>query len=148
MLVLCQNLLLDWSLNRSSTKNDNNAAILVVDDEYDIVNLIKQSLEVNRLRVCAFTDAFVALDHLNSHAKDYHSVVIPDIRMPGINGYEFVKKAKEIDKQSKIVFMSAFEINDSDFHNVLPDIKIGGFLQKLFSIHQLNDIMDKISIRA
>ncbi len=148
MLVLCQNLLLDWSLNRISTKNDNNAAILVVDDEYDIVNLIKQSLEVNRLRVCAFTDAFVALEHLNSHAKDYHSVVIPDIRMPGINGYEFVKKAKEIDKQSKIVLISAFEINDREFHNVLPDINVDGFLQKLFSIHQLNDIMDKISIRA
>ena len=137
-----------WSLNQSSTKNDNNTSILAVDDEYDIVNLIKQSLEVNRLRVCAFTDAFVALDHLNSHAKDYHSVVIPDIRMPGINGYEFVKKAKEIDKQVKIVLMSAFEINEREFHNLLPDIKVDAFLQKPFHIQQLNEVVEKINLKS
>ena len=44
-----------------------------------------------------------------------------------MNGYEFVKKAKEIDKQAKIVLMSAFEINDEEFHNMLSDIKIDDF---------------------
>jgi two-component SAPR family response regulator len=66
--------------------------------------------------------------------------------MPGINGYEFVKKAKEIDKQVKVVLMSAFEINDKEFHNLLPDIKVDAFLQKPFSIQQLNNVVEKISI--
>jgi DNA-binding NtrC family response regulator len=148
MAVLYQNVWLGWSLNQSSTKNDNNTSILVVDDEYDIVNLIKRSLEVNGRRVCAFTDAFMALDHFSSDSKDHHSIVISDIRMPGMNGYEFVKKTKEIDKQVKVILITAFEIKDKEFHNVLPDIKIDEFLQKPFSIQQLNDIIDKISIRA
>ena len=66
--------------------------------------------------------------------------------MPGIIGYEFVKKAKEIDKQVKVVLMSAFEINDKEFHNLLPDIKVDAFLQKPFSIQQLNNVVKKISI--
>jgi two-component SAPR family response regulator len=68
--------------------------------------------------------------------------------MPGMNGYEFVKRAKEIDKKVKVILMSAFEINDKEFHNILPDIKVDAFLQKPFHIQQLNDIIDKISIRA
>jgi DNA-binding NtrC family response regulator len=137
-----------WILNQSSTKNDNNTSILAVDDEYDIVDLIKQSLEVNGRRVCAFTDASVALDHFNSNIIDYHSIVISDIRMPGMNGYEFVRKVKEIDKQVNIILMSAFEINDKAFHNVLPDIKVNAFLQKPFSMQHLNAVIDKISMVA
>jgi len=57
--------------------------------------------------------------------------------MPGINGYELIKQAKEIDNQVKIVLMSAFEINEREFHNLLPDIKVDAFLQKPFSIQQL-----------
>jgi YesN/AraC family two-component response regulator len=113
----------------------------------NIVNLIKRSLEVNGRRVCAFTDAFVAVNHFNSDVRDHHSIVISDIRMPGMNGYEFVKKTKEIDKKVKTILMSAFEINDREFHNLLPDIKVDAFLQKPFHIQQLNEV-EKISIRA
>jgi two-component SAPR family response regulator len=67
--------------------------------------------------------------------------------MPGINGYEFVNKAKEIDKQIKVVLMSAFEIKDEEFHNLLSDIKIDGFLQKPFSMGKLNDVIGKISTK-
>jgi response regulator RpfG family c-di-GMP phosphodiesterase len=54
--------------------------------------------------------------------------------MPGMNGYEFVRKAKEIDKQTNVVVKSTFDIDDEEFHNMLPDIKIDAFLQKPFSI--------------
>jgi two-component system response regulator VanR len=73
------------------------------------------------------------------------SVILSDIRMPGINGYEFIRKVKEIDKQVKVILMSAFEIQDKEFHNVLPDIKVDAFLQKPFSLQRLNDVIEKIS---
>jgi len=63
-----------------------------------------------------------------------------------MNGYEFVKKAKEIDKQVKVALMSAFEIEDSEFHNMLPEVKVDAFLQKSFSIQQLNDLVQKTGI--
>jgi two-component SAPR family response regulator len=72
-------------------------------------------------------------------------MILSDIRMPVINGYELIKKAKEIDKQVNVVLMTAFEINYKEFHNLLPDIKVDAFLQKPFSIQQLNDVIAKIS---
>ena len=127
-------------------KDNSNTLVLAVDDEYDIVNLIKQSLERGgQHRVCLFIDALSALNHFKSDSKDYHNVVISDIRMPGMNGYEFVKHVKNIDAQVKVILMSAFEIQEKEFHNMLPDIKVDGFLQKPFSIEQLNGAIGKIS---
>jgi CheY-like chemotaxis protein len=68
-------------------------SILAVDDELDILNLIKQSLDMNGFKVCTFTDALAALEHFKSNSR-YYDIVISDIRMPGMNGYEFVKHVK------------------------------------------------------
>ena len=40
--------------------------------------------------------------------------------------------------------MTAFEIQDKEFHNLLPDVKVDAFLQKPFSVQQLNDVIQKI----
>jgi two-component SAPR family response regulator len=130
--------------NNNNNNNNNNKSVLVVDDEHDIVNLIKQSLRINGQEVSAFTDPVMALEDFKVNCKTCR-VILSDIRMPGINGYELVKKAKEIDKQVKVVLMSAFEINEKEFHNLLPDIKVDAFLQKPFSIQQLNNVVDEIS---
>jgi DNA-binding NtrC family response regulator len=134
--------------NHSGFKNSNGKeSVLVVDDEPDIVNLIKRSLQKKGMKVSAFTDPVMALEDFKAKCKTC-SLILSDIRMPGINGYELVKKAKEIDKQIKVILMSAFEINEREFHNLLPDIKVDAFLQKPFSIQQLNRIVDKISINS
>ena len=124
-----------------------NKSILAVDDEPDIVNLIKQSLDMRGFKVCTFTNALAALEHFKSNSR-YYDIVISDIRMPGMNGYEFIKHVKNINPKVKAVLMSAFEINDKEFHNLLPDIKVDAFLQKPFRIPQLKDTIDKISIGA
>jgi DNA-binding NtrC family response regulator len=121
-----------------------NKYILAVDDDPDIVALIEQALHRQGLKVSAFTDPAMALEDFKVNCKDY-TVIVSDIRMPGMNGYEFVKKTKEIDKQVKTILMTAFEIQGKEFHNLLPDIKVDAFLQKPFSIQQLNDVIEKIS---
>jgi two-component SAPR family response regulator len=68
--------------------------------------------------------------------------------MPGMNGYEFIKKIQEIDKQAKVIFMSSFDIEDKEFHNVLSDIKVDAFLQKPFTLRELRDIVQKNSVAA
>jgi DNA-binding NtrC family response regulator len=132
----------DQSNAKSSTRR---SSILVVDDDPDIAALIEQSLAKNGYKVSTFNDPVMALEDFRVNCKTC-SLILSDIRMPGINGYEFVKRAKEIDRQIKVILMSAFEINEREFHNLLPDIKVDAFLQKPFSIQQLNDIVEKISV--
>jgi DNA-binding NtrC family response regulator len=125
-------------------KKRSNTNILVVDDEQDIVNLIKQSLEPNGFQAYIFIEPSAALEHFISHSKDY-DIVISDIRMPGMNGYEFIRNVKENNPKVKVILMTAFEIDDKEFHNVLSDIKLDTFLQKPFHIQQLNEVIEKIS---
>ena len=66
--------------------------------------------------------------------------------MPRMNGYELIRKAKQIDKLVKVVLMTAYDIDDREFHELLSDIKVDGFLQKPFSMAKLNDVIAKISI--
>ena len=42
--------------------------------------------------------------------------------------------------------MTAFEIEDREFYNLLPNIKVDGFLQKPFSMYKLNDVIAYIYI--
>ncbi len=118
--------------------------VLAVDDDPDIVKLIEQALHRQGLKVSAFTDPVMALKDFKVNFKDC-TMILSDIRMPAMNGYELIRKAKEIDKQVKVVLMTAFEIQDKEFHNMLPDIKVDAFLQKPFSIQQLNNAVEKIS---
>ena len=117
--------------------------MLVVDDDYDIASLIKISLEKMGLSVSSFTDPSLALEEFSKKPSDYE-LVISDIRMPSMNGYEFVKHVKKINPEVNVILMTAFEIENKEFYSILPSIKINGFLRKPFSITELNDIIRKI----
>jgi DNA-binding NtrC family response regulator len=128
----------------SSSNRSNSKSILVIDDESDIVNLVNESLRTDRFKVRTFTDPTAALEHFKSNSKDY-DIVISDIRIPAMNGYQFVKHVKERNPKVKVILMTAFENDNKEFHNVLSAIKVDAFLQKPFSIQQLNNVLEKIS---
>ena len=130
----------------SGNHHNKNKSILVVDDELDIVSIIEQSLQGLGFRVSAFTDPVVALEYFYSNFKICCSMVISDIRMPGMSGYEFARKVKGIKPECKIILMSAFDINNVEFPKVLQGVNIDTFLQKPFSMRKLKDlIMEKYS---
>ncbi|MGA7042759.1 MAG: response regulator, partial [Nitrososphaeraceae archaeon] len=97
----------------------NSKGILVLDDDFDIVSIIKISLQKRRFNVFAFTDPFLALEHFELNSKDY-GLVLSDVRMPGMPGFEFIRRVREMEPNVKILLMSAFEISDSEFSRALP----------------------------
>jgi len=125
----------------NNTDNENNSyldpsslSILIVDDNFDIVRFMEGGLKEYGFNVSAFTDPVRAWEDFKVNCNHYN-IILSDIRMPRVNGYEFVKKAKEIDKQAKIVVMSGFEVNDvGELYNMITEVKIDSFLQKPFSI--------------
>ena len=68
-------------------------------------------------------------------------MVICDIAMDHINGYEFVTKVKNINPKVKVALMTSFEIRDSEFSNVSPYLKIDGFIKKPFSPSVIRNIL-------
>jgi len=121
---------------------DPHKSILILDDEFDIMSLLKQGIDKRGFRVFAFTDPYLALEHFQLNSESY-GLVITDLRMPGMNGYEFTKKVKEIKPQVKVFFMTAFSINDIEFRRVLPFVKIDEFIEKPVSVKKLVILINK-----
>ena len=95
--------------------------------------------------VFGFTEPLLALEHFQINIKRY-GLVISDLRMPGMNGYEFIKKVNEIKPEIKVFLMTAFEINDAEFRRLLPKVKIEGLLQKPISLaHLISTVSKNIS---
>ena len=123
---------------RLGNKASDQRMIQVVDDEFDIVNVIKLYLQGKGLNVFGFTDPLLALEHFRINCKRY-SLVISDIRMPGINGFEFVRKIREIWPAVKILLMSAFEINSTELSEGLGENNVQGFIQKPIALDELGN---------
>jgi DNA-binding NtrC family response regulator len=117
-------------------------SILVIDDEFDIVNSIKLWLQRHGFNAYGFTDPFLAFEHFQNNS-DTIDLVLCDIRMPKMNGYELVKKIKILQPKTKVILMSAFEINDLDFSKELPSIKIDAFLSKPVSLKAVTNTIEK-----
>ncbi|MDQ6863314.1 MAG: response regulator [Thermoproteota archaeon] len=115
---------------------------MILDDDSDIVTVIKLGLQKHRsYDLYAFTHPALALEHFKVNASKYH-LVISDIRMPQMNGFEFIKKVKEIKPEVKVFFMTAFE-NDIEFRRFLPSIRIDEFIQKPVSLERLTTLVRK-----
>ncbi len=95
-----------------------------------------EELEKLDFQVSAFTDPLVALEHFQIDSKQY-GLVISDLKMPKMNGYEFGKKVKKIKPDVKVFLMTAFEIDKAEFRKLLKSVKIDEFIQKPISFKDL-----------
>ena len=121
-----------------------NKKVLVLDDEFDIVALLKHSLQKRGYHVFGFTEPLLALEHFMLNSKGY-SLVISDVRMPVMNGFEFIKKIREILPSIKIFLMSAFDVNDNQYSKMLLPLKIDGYIQKPISLKEVMHIVQKMT---
>jgi DNA-binding NtrC family response regulator len=129
--------------SREDSNHDNNeplAKLLIVDDDPDIVHVLKQGLLKNRFLVSAFTSPEEALQSFQSNSEDY-CLMLSDIRMPRLSGMQLARKVKEINPKVKVVLITSFEIKDNEFSKIFPSTQVDGFVQKSIG---MNDLANKI----
>ena len=81
--------------------------IMLVEDEDDIILLFKMILESDvGLIVDSFTDPFSAL---NNFRPGLYDLILIDIALPKMNGFELYKKIRKLDNKVKIYFLTAGE---------------------------------------
>jgi response regulator RpfG family c-di-GMP phosphodiesterase len=121
-------------------------SILLVDDELDIVNSIKRWLQADGFKVYGFANPLQALEYFQNN-YDKIDLVLSDIRMRKLNGYELVKKIKVIRPETKVVFMTALESTE-DISKILPSIKIDGFVSKPGRLENLVNTIESIFLTS
>ncbi|MEZ0537888.1 response regulator transcription factor [Caldicellulosiruptoraceae bacterium PP1] len=104
--------------------------ILIIDDEEDLVTLLKDSLEKRGHIVLAAYDGESGI----KKAKEHPDIIILDIMMPGIDGYEVCRKIRDV-VLCPIIFLSAKQ-SETD---KLKGLALGGddYLIKPFSLNEL-----------
>nr|MDQ5876754.1 MEDS domain-containing protein [Thermoproteota archaeon] len=113
----------------------NKHRILLVDDESDIVEILKRGLEAKGLQVDAYAYPQKALDSFKPNTYD---LAILDIRMPVLSGFALYREIKKIDPLITVYFLSAFEIYPAEFRMVFPSMEsVKTVIKKPVAINEL-----------
>ena len=96
----------------SSTNTANNARIMLVDDEPDINAAMSVVLKRGGYDVDTFENPFIALEKLK---PGFYGLIILDVKMPQMDGFELYREIKKVDKKAKICFLTASELYYENF---------------------------------
>jgi DNA-binding response OmpR family regulator len=121
-------------------------SILVVDDEPDIVITLKTVLERNNFKVDTYTEPLQAVKNFK---LDTYNLLILDIKMPQMNGFELYKELIKMDKNIKVCFLTALsELHEYDIFKkeVFPKSGQRYYIQKPIEndeiLERVNEIID------
>jgi DNA-binding NtrC family response regulator len=115
------------------------ARILIVDDEEDITLILKKGLEKYDYEIDTFNDPLLALSSFRAGSYD---LILLDIRMPKMDGFELYEQLQNIDSGVKICFMTAYEVYTEALKELFPESYSSiCFIKKPFSVQ---DFVERI----
>jgi DNA-binding NtrC family response regulator len=117
-------------------RNSEHTTILIVDDDIDTLTVTGRSLEHAGFTVHAFADPLTALHHIGKDCK-YCQVLVSDVRMPALTGFQLVRKIRDLRPEMKVMLMTMFEVNKPEFEAVFPSTPIDDVIRKPFTSSQL-----------
>lgn len=122
--------------------------ILVVDDEEDMVGLTKKILELEGYDITIARSGRECLEKIDGSDFD---LVLLDIMMPGMSGWEVFDKIQEKKSDSKVVFVSILDISEKRKSHLMVQ-GLAGYIKKPFSddelVETVNDILSEKQIKA
>jgi DNA-binding response OmpR family regulator len=115
--------------------------ILIVDDDNDITTTFKAGIEESnkndankRIEVYTSDDPVIALSDFK---PKFYDLLLVDINMPHMNGFEFCGKILAIDINVRVCFMSSVEINREALREIYPSLSLGCFMKKPMTLDYL-----------
>jgi DNA-binding response OmpR family regulator len=116
--------------------------ILIVDDNTDITTTFKSAIEDSNSRMDANKriEVYTANDPvaaLSEFRPNFYDLLLVDINMPHMNGFQLCEKILAIDINVRICFMSSAGINRKALREIYPSLSIGCFMRKPMTIDYL-----------
>jgi CheY-like chemotaxis protein len=116
--------------------------ILIVDDHPDIILTFKRGLEAENeyssgkifFQVYAYDDPLLALSEFK---PNFYDLLLVDVTMPKVNGFEFSEKILKLDVNVRVCYISAGEMNIEALREQYPSLSIGCFIKKPVTIENL-----------
>jgi CheY-like chemotaxis protein len=118
--------------------------LLLVDDKQDITSILSSVLQESGFEVASFNNPLLALQHFKPH---YYDLVILDIKMPDMNGFELYRQIRKKDKRVKVCFLTAvseFQEYEQYKKEAYPKLGERHFVAKPISNDELIRRIDEI----
>jgi len=112
--------------------------ILVVDDERDLVETIKNGLEHYGFSVDGYTDPQKTLSEYRCGAYD---LLLMDVNIPKMNGFQLYREIMKKDHNAKVCFMTASDDCYREFRLGFPELDKANFIKKPFGLSHLANIL-------
>jgi two-component system response regulator ChvI len=103
--------------------------IMLIDDDPSISFLFTQYLKSAGMIVESFTDPEKALTHFIESDYRHYDLVITDIRMSNLNGFELYQQLRSLDPNLRVIFVTALDIAQ-EITTLLPEVKLSQFIIK------------------
>ena len=119
--------------------SSNDRIVSVVDDEIYITKLFHEALRQNidGVSVFSFTDPVKAFEHFTENKENY-ALVISDLRMPGLNGLELLKKVKTSNPKVRTILMSAYNFEEEElYQQYMREAVINSTIEKPVTMNRL-----------
>ena len=117
----------------------NKRIVSIVDDDVYIAQLFHEALSENidGISVFSFTDPVKAFEHFTENKENY-TLVISDLRMPGLNGLELLKKVKTSNPNVRTILMSAYNFEEEEkFQQYMEEAVINSTIEKPVTMNRL-----------
>ena len=113
--------------------------ILVVDDEDALRTVLSSELEGEGYTVASAADGSEAIEILK---KDEFDLILLDIKMPNVDGFEVLKFVKETHPETKVIMLTGF----ADLKNAIESKKLGAedFVSKPYDLVDLLTTVERV----
>ena len=126
---------------KNSFSNHNQYRLLIVDDEKDLLFVYKKALKLAGMEITTFDKPEMAYKEFKDSPEMYR-LLLTDMSMPNMNGYELINKVKAIKPKIKTILISAYDITQDEItRNLNPSVKIDALICKPIALENLREII-------
>jgi DNA-binding response OmpR family regulator len=119
--------------------------LLIVDDEHDVANALRQGLENKGFAVDLFYDPISALASFKPGTYD---LIISDIKMPRMNGFEMVYEMKKRDDGVQVIFLTGFVDLMKEVDKLFGKLNVREVIRKPIGIRELVDKINGLNLAS
>ena len=116
--------------------------ILVVDDESDVCFVLGKVLVENGFVVDSYENPRLSLEKFKT---DSYDLLILDIKMPDLNGFELYREIKRLDKKVKVCFLTAGELYYGEYPDIFSSLHASSFIRKPIENEELMKRINEIN---
>ena len=128
-------------MSKIENNTSNTKKVMVVDDETDVLSVVGIVLEENGFEVDTFENPIVAL---KSYRAGIYDLLILDIKMPEMDGFELYDQIKKIDDDAKVCFLTASEMYYKNSRKLDKDLLIQKPIANEDLVEEINKILSRV----